>query len=268
MKTLLITILLLSTLPTMKEEPLFPLLGPPQEADWLDVVDEPGQSFKQFCNSKHNVPNRKRNTIHLLPMENLPPSLQSLLLDVTAAYFMTLSEISPQNIDTTKLFYRNHHNKKQYKTYPILDMLINRLSKSSFCTIAITGTDLYPEEDWNFVFGMAHLKERVGVFSFNRYTSEDSTLFRKRCVKVITHEIGHMFGLPHCIRYSCNMNGSNSLAESDTKPLYLCPDCLKKLHNSVPFEPLDRYTRLKEIYEKEGFSEEVIWLNRRLETIE
>jgi len=29
--------------------------------------------------------------------------------------------------------------------------------------------DLYPQESWNFVFGEADIKRKVGVFSFARY---------------------------------------------------------------------------------------------------
>jgi bacterioferritin len=47
----------------------------------------------------------------------------------------------------------------------------------------------------------------------------------RRSCKVLAHEIGHMFGLSHCVFFHCLMNGSNSLAESvidsngKTKPL-------------------------------------------------
>mgnify|MGYP000107882883 CR=1 FL=1 len=34
---------------------------------------------------------------------------------------------------------------------------------------AVTMTDLYPSEDWNFVFGQASLRNRVGAYSFARY---------------------------------------------------------------------------------------------------
>jgi hypothetical protein len=30
-------------------------------------------------------------------------------------------------------------------------------------------SDLYPEDDWNFVFGIASLIKRTGVFSIARY---------------------------------------------------------------------------------------------------
>ena len=30
-------------------------------------------------------------------------------------------------------------------------------------------TDLYPRDEWNYVFGLASIRERTGVFSFARY---------------------------------------------------------------------------------------------------
>jgi len=95
-------------------------------------------------------------------------------------------------------------------------------------------TDLYPEPSWNFVFGQASLRERVGVYSFARYDSafygeardrDYETLLLRRSCKVLAHETGHMFGLAHCIYFNCLMNGSNHLAESDRRPLHLCPVC-------------------------------------------
>lgn len=42
---------------------------------------------------------------------------------------------------------------------------------------------------------------------------DDETEFEKllmlRIFKIATHEIGHMFGLLHCIYYNCLMMGTN-----------------------------------------------------------
>lgn len=54
-----------------------------------------------------------------------------------------------------------------------------------------------------------------------------------------------MFGLKHCIYYNCLMNGSNSLDESDQKPLEPCPVCMRKLLTAVRFNPFERYEHLQ-----------------------
>jgi archaemetzincin len=35
--------------------------------------------------------------------------------------------------------------------------------------ICIMNDDIYPQEEWNYVFGLANLTGRTGVFSFARY---------------------------------------------------------------------------------------------------
>ncbi len=79
-------------------------------------------------------------------------------------------------------------------------------------------------------------------------------------MKVLTHETGHMFGLAHCVHFSCVMNGSNHLQESDRRPLHLCPVCLRKLQFSVGFDVVNRYRDLARFDEQAGFADEARWL--------
>jgi len=135
----------------------------------------------------------------------------------------------------------------------------------AFCVLAITMEDLYPEPSWNFVFGRASLRERVGLYSFARYDPAfygqergkdyEKVLSRRSC-KVLAHETGHMFGLTHCIYFKCALNGSNHLAESDARPMHLCPVCLRKLQYSIGFDSVRRYGNLFHFYKKVGFANE------------
>src|SRR5208337_989956 len=76
-------------------------------------------------------------------------------------------------------------------------------------------------------------------------------LLRRSC-KVLAHETAHMFGLAHCIYFRCLMNGSNHLAESDARPMHLCPVCLRKLQTSVGFDVVHRYQNLRWLDDKIG----------------
>ena len=137
--------------------------------------------------------------------------------------------------------------------------------------------DLYPDPRWNFVFGQASLRERVGVYSFARYDprfygerpaagKEDEVrqLLLRRSCKVLAHEAGHMFGIGHCVYFHCLMNGSNHLEEADARPLHLCPVDLRKLHDSIGFDVVERYRRLRAFYRKAGFGDEADWMDRRI----
>ena len=95
--------------------------------------------------------------------------------------------------------------KKQYLASEILREAKRWIPDDAYCMICVTNYDLYPKEDWNFVFGLASLRDRTGVFSFARYDptffdeyeTNDPELVVYRSVRVMTHEIGHMFGIQH-----------------------------------------------------------------------
>ena len=100
-----------------------------------------------------------------------------------------------------------------------------------------------------FVFGVGSPDRRAGVYSLHRFGDRPEPLLR-RGFKLSVHEMGHMFGLRHCVFYECVMNGSNSLAESDRHPLHLCPVCLVKLQHALYLDPATRYRLLARFYAK------------------
>jgi len=76
------------------------------------------------------------------------------------------------------------------------------------------------------------MENKCGVFSIGRFMKikkfcMEMTVFRS--CKTMVHELGHLFGLRHCVYFSCNMNGSNTTREAGEKSFRLCPICLKKL---------------------------------------
>jgi archaemetzincin len=134
--------------------------------------------------------------------------------------------------------------------------------------LAVTMADLYPKESWNFVFGEATYKERVGVFSLARndpafweaaaaaivdeapaMIADVRTLLLRRACTTLAHETGHMFGISHCRYYQCLMGGSNGMEESDRAPASLCPVCLHKLYLAHPFAPRERQSALVKFYQ-------------------
>lgn len=122
--------------------------------------------------------------------------------------------------------------------------------------------DLYPKEDWNFVFGQAVASKGTGIFSFARYRGcGTGPLFTRRCLMVLCHEIGHLFGIAHCVWWQCCMNGSNGDWESDRRPFPLCPTDLAKLREAIgpEFRLLEREERLAEVLEAAGLDDMGRW---------
>ncbi len=278
----------------------------PGPHDWLANHPEPGQTFEEFVQSKAHRPDEKRNKIYLLPLgefaEGKSPPLERLQRFASAFFMMDVQVLPALNIAQAGITTRRNQftGNTQLLTVDILRLLREKLPDDAFALLGITMVDLYPDPSWNFVFGQASLQHRVGVYSFARYdprfhgdedtakrsltvapTSDDDTakrsltvppsreqLMLRRSCKVLAHETGHMFGIQHCIHFSCLMNGSNHLGESDARPLHLCPVDLRKLHHSVGFDVVERYRRLHEFCKEVGFVDEARWLADRLEYLE
>ena len=90
--------------------------------------------------------------------------------------------------------------------------------------------------DLNFIFGLAY--GRRAIISLTRLRQEfyglspDPDLFRERAKKEAVHELGHVFGLPHCPDKRCVMHFSNSIAETDLKGWRFCERCRGMLEQS------------------------------------
>ena len=154
------------------------------------------------------------------------------------------------------------------------------MPSDAYAMICVLNKDIYNREDWNWVFGLGDLKGRTGVFSFARYDpsffgeshdldeKEVENIIQFRGIKVMWHELGHMFGLKHCTYYKCIMNGSNSSEEALRKPWFLCPIWLKKLYYTIDFDILERYKALAKSWDisnhfesaKEWYSENISYL--------
>uniref|UniRef100_A0A6B2LF79 Archaemetzincin-2 n=1 Tax=Arcella intermedia TaxID=1963864 RepID=A0A6B2LF79_9EUKA len=203
-----------------------------------------------------------KKDIYVLPIGSFTDTSPDLLFlkEYCSAFFTLEAHFLPQmevisedpehvlfewEAQTYQVRSRNHHGNTQLLTKD-LNTKLTELKESlpdAFCIIGITMYDLYPTDSWNFVFGEARLIDSVGVFSFIRYV-DDSPNFLLNCCKVMTHEIGHMFGIGHCCYFECLMNGANTLEESTSQPLYLCPMDLHKLQHYVGFDVLERYQKL------------------------
>ena len=102
--------------------------------------------------------------------------------------------------------------------------------------------------------------------SLHRFGDEPRRL-KRRALLLTAHELGHMFGLRHCVFYACAMNGTNSLTESDRQPLHLCPVCREKLRHALGFDPAERYRRLADFYTRQGMGSDAAFARSQAEAI-
>lgn len=249
----------------------------PEEGEWLDAHEETGQTFAQYIRYRANLPNKYQNTIYILPLGsfegNTHPDLSIIAEGLRAYYYPMKVKLLPAvpsaDIPVTR---RQHQGNTQLHCGETLDWMVPRLPKNAYAMLAVTMIDLYPKEGWNYVFGLASFKRRVGAFSFARYqpkaiNEQSQKLMLERSLKLVTHETGHMFAIKHCTHYECNMGGVNHIAEADKAPLHLCPVCLRKLYHAIHFKPTTRYIKLLTFYRKHGLEDQVKWLEQRLNHI-
>jgi archaemetzincin len=155
---------------------------------------------------------------------------------------------------------------RQILTGYVLDLLKRRRPADAVAVLGLTTADLWPGEGWNFVFGQASLRDRVGVWSLYRQGdphAEYATCLR-RTLKTAVHETGHMLGIAHCTAYECGMNGSNHRAEADARPLWFCPEDEMKVWWACRVDPRTRYERLVEFAGAHGLDREARFWEKSL----
>ncbi len=124
--------------------------------------------------------------------------------------------------------------RNQYLSIPILFQLAKKKPKDAFMVLGIFDGDLYAD-GLNFIFGHAEPFQGIAVISIYRlseefyFYKEDLPRLKIRALKEAVHELGHLFGLPHCKDPSCVMFFSNSILDTDKKSYYLCKSCEEKL---------------------------------------
>lgn len=89
-----------------------------------------------------------------------------------------------------------------------------------------------------------------------------------RTCQTSAHELGHCFGLDHCVYYACCMQGSASLIEDARQPPYLCPVCAEKMLSATEAESETRMGKLMEVAVGWGWGALQGWCRGVLEVAE
>jgi len=261
---------------------LFEAKRPPGPNDWLNgpgVKDRNGQSFAQWNMERRRRPQRG-DVIRLVPLGDIDSDCLDLewLVQCVQCFFTGMTVQVLPAFPTSELLKRITHREDRGFGTQLLTADIHAHLESvhgkqgrvnAFATMAFTLFDLYPRPEWNFVFGQARQNTGTGVFSFARYQRCSRKQFHLRCAKVLCHELGHLFGLMHCIWFQCLMCGSNGDWESDQHPVHVCPVCLAKLDAALGgLNLVAREASLEEFWERSGYTEEAVWCQRRREAME
>ena len=252
-------------------------MGEPSAGEWLASFPENGQTFEQYINGNPTLPTETRNKIYIQPIGKFDRE-QKKVIGFTAEYMKLFFNL-PVKLLSEKQFeeplslenYRIHPEWKikQIRTGFVLEkILLPELPEDAAAMIAFTSDDLYPDKNFNFVFGQASLENRVGVWSLYRLRDDaDFKTFLKRTLKIAVHETGHMFSIAHCTKYQCVMSGSNGLYETDKRPIDACPEDTAKIIWMTKTEPQKRYEKLTALCDKFGLKDESDLFRKKAEAI-
>ena len=252
--------------------PLALPLGEPQPGDWLAEHKEDGQTFAQYLAARPIRRTKDLKAIYLVLLGDFTPE-QRRVIDITQEYLAVFYQTPVKVLrempltDVPARARRKHPTwgMEQIQTPYVLDEVLKPTRpKDALAYLCFTSSDLYPDDDWNFVFGQASLRDRTGVWSIYRKgdPAESPAAFQKclmRTLHTASHETGHILTIEHCTAFACNMNGVNSLAEADRRPLHLCPVCLRKVCWNLQLEPAEYLGRLEAFCKKHKLDDEAKW---------
>lgn len=244
------------------------LSSSPKPGSWRYNHEEHFQTFADFQKLKKIKPVPGKGTIYLQPIgqfDKLQKKEIVLIQHYLKTYFQLETKVLPvlsNTIFPEKVKRISKEGQEQVLAGYVLDsILIKRKPKDAIVLMGITEKDLFPLPEWNYVFGLASYKDGVGVTSIYRFADGQLTdsNFNKsllRLIKISSHEIGHMFGISHCLNANCVMNGTNSLSETDYHLARACSLCQRKLNSSIHYDNKKRLHELKDFFEKQHLNTE------------
>lgn len=102
---------------------------------------------------------------------------------------------------------------------------------TSLGIVAVTDKDIRIQT-YNFVFGIAEIKDKLAVMSYYRFNENNISpdTLMARATKQAFSSTGLMMGLGRCTTPQCPRTYPNNLTEHDKKNLHLCNVCLTKLN--------------------------------------
>ncbi|WP_415325539.1 archaemetzincin [Chryseobacterium sp. MMS23-Vi53] len=243
-------------------------LSDPQPGTWRYNRTEKFQTFENFQKSKKIIPEAGKNTIYLQPIGGFN-DLQKKQIELTQEYLKDYFQLETKVLPAlyNSIFPRSVQrikdgNEQILAGYVLDSVLMKRKPKDALILMGITERDLFPKPEWNYVFGFASYENGVGVTSMFRFyngnlTESNFNESLERLLKISSHEIGHMFGIGHCLNANCVMNGTNHLPETDSHFARACSLCQQKLNSSIKYDNKKRLIALKNFFEKQHLNSEI-----------
>ena len=169
--------------------------------------------------------------IYISPVNFIDEELLKCLSEELYNVFTLPCSTLPLEADLSFAF---NTGRRQYHSSLILSRLRSEMPGDGLRILIVVNVDCYVPE-LNFVFGEVEVGGPAALISLVRLRPEyygrkpDRFIFKERAVKEAVHELGHTFGLSHCVNPTCVMFFSNSLLDTDHKKSRFCRECRSQL---------------------------------------
>lgn len=168
--------------------------------------------------------------IKIIPLQF--PAVEELekMLSILSNRFRMETRLSSQYFDMNPYF---NPVRSQYNANEIIQKLVGVTDEDNKI-VGVTELDLFIPV-LSYIFGQAYLGGAAALVSGHRLHNsryglvEDSELYSQRLLKCLIHELGHAFGLKHCLKPGCVMLSTTYVEEMDQKSDTFCHTCQEEL---------------------------------------
>ncbi|MBC8192493.1 MAG: archaemetzincin family Zn-dependent metalloprotease [Candidatus Marinimicrobia bacterium] len=164
--------------------------------------------------------------IRIIPLQFAGVEVLEQMIPPISARFKMETLVSAHRFDLTPFF---DPVRSQYNANDIIQKLVP-LTDEGDKIVGVTDLDLFIPV-LSYIFGQAYLGGSVALISGHRLENarygmtNDPKLFSERLLKCIIHELGHTFGLKHCLLPGCVMTSTTYVEEMDQKSDQFCRNC-------------------------------------------
>jgi archaemetzincin len=182
---------------------------------------------------------RAPGPVAVLPLGQVAPSDLELIDEVVStmlgARTLRLPEagLPPAYFDRTR---------GQFDADRLLELLFDQLPDGAMRIVGVLDADMFAAGR-TFVFGYAHLRDGVAVYSVARLREEwygrgpDDAKLHARSYRALAHELGHTFGNPHCEEPGCVMRAVSQIESLDALGPSYCASCLRRVRRGLGVGP-------------------------------
>ncbi|HMO90186.1 MAG TPA: zinc-dependent metalloprotease family protein [Lacibacter sp.] len=166
----------------------------------------------------------------LQPLQRFDTSTLPALADSIAAFYPVTVQIAPLKTLPEHIYYKPRN---RYRADRIIHWLRLNMADSLRVVVGLTSLDISSSRKGNYDYGIMGLGYNPGhacvVSSFRpAKTARNKSHLQQRVFKLVVHELGHNFGLPHCPDPACIMRDAEGKMTLDEES-GLCEACKKKL---------------------------------------